>query len=177
MIMIDMLIFIAEFSWAADFVALCLVFALAIKHRTPSSTLLTLTATVLFCGLMNSYTPTLYLLDAPLLFSYKLFAWYIGFALLNGLAILTIWYLHRCFKLRYGMIARMALLQYFVLAQLQLLRYGERLLWQTDYLKPIYQAGIASINIGTALVALGFAVLALHHELNTNHHKGVKWTL
>ncbi|MFT4930130.1 MAG: cytochrome c biogenesis protein CcdA [Phenylobacterium sp.] len=137
-----------------------------------------ITVSVLFGGIMHQYAPMLLAITDPALQKLKLLAWYLGFACFYALGVYAIYKIHQVLRVNYQFIARMILLQFFVLGQLQLLRYAERLLWDTHYLKPLYQSGIVGVNVTTAIVTLGFALTVGYSQYQVNKgKKGVKWIL
>jgi hypothetical protein len=74
----------------------------------------------------------------------------------------------------------MVVLGYFVQAQMQLIRYSERLLFGFDsqYLQPYYQAGISAVNIGMATLTLCFVVAMVISRYRIQQGKrGLKWIL
>jgi hypothetical protein len=178
MIMIEMLLTVEIYAWTADFAVLCVVFILAIKDQRVSSSLIAITVSVLIGGIMHQLTPILLTIDDPELLPIKLFGWYMGFVSFDTLGIYVIYKIHKIFNINYQFIARMIMLQLFVLGQLQLLRYTERLIFDSDYLMALYKSGVIGINITTALVALIFALVVSYSKYRVNRGKqGVKWII
>lgn len=128
---------------------------------------------------------TIYLQYGPLLFdikgpSYKVWrltAFYLGVALLDGLVIYVIHQVHRITDKKRSLIARTYILAFFVAANLQVFSFIELYYWQTNNLANIYQWGLASINICTSMAAIFVACLAVYQYYNHSEQprKGILW--
>jgi hypothetical protein len=127
---------------------------------------------------------TVYLQYGPLLFdikgpSYKVWrlaAFYLGVALLDGLVIYVIHQAHQLSNKPRSFIARTYILAFFVAANLQIISFIELYFWQTNKLANVYQWSLASINICTTLVAMVIACLAIYqHYNNKQPREGILW--
>lgn len=172
------LITISKFSWFAELFALAIVFALAVKNKKNSSSLVALLIMIVFGGFMREYSPYLLKITNPEYKNLVRFMWYMGFVSLDATAMYILYKSHNVFAIRYSIIAKITLLAFYAKGQLHLLRYAERMLGDTQYLQAVYQSGIPAINIGMATTALFFA-LAMAVSTYRNHQgkEGLTWTL
>jgi hypothetical protein len=104
-------------------------------------------------------------------------AHYIGFSVIECLAIYAIHQIHRVSKLQYSFIARMYLLTFFVYVNLNVFRFLERTLWDTNYLAGFYRWGFVSINFSTTAVTLLIACLAIYNHNKNNNREGTLWNI
>lgn len=180
---IPILLAIGKASLIGFSLAFVLFLWFSIKDRNANSSLITMTVVVFLSVIMRWYAPHLLALKTSLSPEYLmhiLFIWYMGFVGVHACGILVIYKLHDAFAIQYSMIAKMVLVGYFVQGQLHMLRYSERLLLGVDsqWLKPIYQAGIGSVNIGMASISLAFALaIMVSRGRQAKGKRGLQWTL
>ncbi|AQS40222.1 hypothetical protein Sps_05153 [Shewanella psychrophila] len=131
----------------------CLVFWL-FKNRTVNSFFICFVVWVIASVIMDGIEPVLFKTtgNVPL----DRFLWYFGFALIDFLAIYTIFRWHQVEGLNYNRDCIVMCLLLAVLMSLQMLRYIERQVFGSDLLKEIYRDGIPLLN-SFALVYLMFA--------------------
>jgi hypothetical protein len=158
--MTNLLFQIDGYAWLCDFIAVCIFLVLSWKEKTINSSLIALAVSIIVGKVMLEYSPKLLAAKTPENLALVTFVWYVGFVFFDAVAIFAIYKSHAVRKIRYSLIAKMVLLSFFVKAQLHLLRYTERLIWDTDFLMPLYKSGIVSINVTTAITAIIFAVIA-----------------
>lgn len=88
------------------------------------------------------------------------FVWYIGLCFFDTIGLSAIYLLHQKMRLPNGYATKIILLAYLIDTLLNGLRFAERSLWDTHHLKPLYQWGIASMNIGILMVVFGVTAKA-----------------
>jgi hypothetical protein len=174
---------IGKISLLGSAFSLCIFLLFALKDKKVNSSLISMTVLVLTNAMMRWYAPYLLALKttlAPSLLPYIIFSWYMGFAMINTFSIYMLSRLHLAFTIRYSIIGKMVIVGYFIQAQLQLIRYSERLLLGPDsqYLQSVYQAGISAVNIGMAGLSLCFAIGIAISRYRINQGKGgLQWIL
>lgn len=157
----DFLFSLDQIIWFGDFIVFCLLLAVTVKDKKLYSSLLTQVIVVLVGGTMVLYQPYLSQLYSAETKHAVNFAWYVGFTILDIVAIGLIFLLHKHYRVSYGFIANYNLFAYLILGVLQLVRYAERIKFNTDWFKEVYRYGIIAINVSTAAIALLIAVMAL----------------
>ena len=157
------------YVWVVDFFSLCLILYLTHKTRIISSVLISLGITVFIGGVSHHYgililptDPNTTKTALQLWFAEHkpelLFSWYVGFALLDCVALALIGALHRSAKVKINSITSMLLCIWFIDGLLNIGRYLDKHWTQTNYLADIYKYGIPSINVSSALVCLCFSM-------------------
>lgn len=112
--------------------------------------------------------------------SYKLWvitAYYIGIALLDSFAIYVIFKLHDLNNKMHSLIARMYILAFSVAAIMQMLRFNEKYIWESNSFESAYQLGLASINISASTIALLIACLAIYQFYSQKEREGLLWKI
>jgi hypothetical protein len=104
-------------------------------------------------------------------------AHYIGFSIIECCAIYAIHHIHSISKLKYSFIAKMYLLALFIYVNLNVFRFLERTIWDTNYLAAIYRWGLVSINFSTTAVTLLIACLAIYNQNKDNNREGILWNM
>lgn len=177
---------IGLFLWVFDFLILLTVATYARRKNVFSSTLITLLIVVVIDGVMNSYTPVLKTFirennppDGNTFYHWwGLFGWYVGFMVWNIIAMFAIWKIHAWYERKFSVPTFAYLCAYFCLTLLQGVRYGDRLLVDSETVKVIYKTGVLSVNIGTTLVSLVVVVgVTASYILNQKGYKGLSWSL
>lgn len=174
---IEQFIGLDKFAWLGEFTALCVFFALAVKDRQATSSLIALTVMVIIGGATHQYAPHLLSITDSQYKTLVRVAWYLGFVLFDLLAIYAVYKLHQIYQMSYRFIAKMVILAYFCKALLHLTRFTERHFWDTDYLQSLYQFGIVAINVGGAVTVLIFAVGALYGHFAHKRVGGAVWRI
>jgi hypothetical protein len=173
---------IEGYIWVVDFVSLCLIIRLSYTAKTISSVLISLGIGVFIGGVSFQYGALIVqpnpAIDKTALQQWltdnmqiKLAVWYLGFVALDCLALIFIGKLHRAAKISGDYITKMIAFAFYVHGTINIARYLERLTTDGNYLKEVYSFGIPSINIGTSVVCLSFAVVTLikHYRLQQNN--------
>ena len=169
---------IGVYTWFVDFIAMVILLVFAWKDRRTSSSLIALATSVIAGGLMNQYTPYVLQSNNPASQNTILFVWYLGFVAIDAAAMAVIYKCHLAFVVRYNFITKMVLLSIFIKAQLHLIRYGERIIWDTHYIKPLYTSGISGINIATAATAMLFVLAITISRIRVAKGKrGLTWLI
>ncbi len=102
-----------------------------------------------------------------------LYAWYIGLCLLSLIAIYTTYKLHRKFNLTNTYFTKTFLSAAFFDSMINLTRFSERYIWDTDYLGGLYRWGLLSINICVFSMAVVITV-KITYESMINKMKSVR---
>jgi hypothetical protein len=163
--------------------SLCVCIFFLLKDKKINSSLISMTILVLTGAIMWWYDPYLLALKKsidPSYLPYIIFTWYMGFAAIYSISIYILYKIHITFTIRYSFISKMLILGYFVQAQIQLIRYSERLLlgFDSQYLKPFYQAGVPAVNIGMAVLSFCFVTAMAISRYRIKQEKGgLKWVL
>lgn len=158
--------------WCVGFVLfdLLMVFVLYRHYQSFKTRYKSMSKAVFFIPAVAFLMYTIYLQYGPLLFdikgpSYKVWrlgAFYLGVALLDGLVIYVINQAHLVTNKPTSLVARTYILAFFVVACLQVISFIELYFWQTNDLAVAYQWGVASVNISTTMVAMFIACLAAY---------------
>ena len=167
-----------DYLWIADIISLCiLLYVTKIKNELNSSTISLITAV---CVSTLSYYYEYFLCESLDENSVALFrfAWYMGFVLLDCIAIYLIYKSHIVLQVRFRFIARMIVGAYFIQGLCHLVRYFERVHWGTNLLSETYRIMNISINTGTTMVAFGIiAVVGYHIYTGKEQLSGKIWQL
>ena len=174
---IDTLIAIDNWGWLLYFAALIVLFAIFMRKKYLSSSLVAILITTVITWFMNEYQDFMLGVFADKAYveqnrTFIRYAWYYGFVVFNTVLIFTIYKVHIALKLSYSYIARYLILAHFILSLLQITRLLERQSFQTNYLDALYQWGIVSINLSCTVLAFLFALTALYKELTNKTTRG-----
>lgn len=165
-------------NWLFDIVSLIILTYAARKSKKISSSLITLAVIVTVSAIMVFYQPYLLALKNKVNYQALLFSWYIGFAIIDMLAIFAIFLPHKYYKMPFGTLANFTLFALFSLAFLQLIRYIERLKFGSDILQPLYRYGVMAINSSVTALTIILALLAMFSIYQLKIGKRiVKWTI
>lgn len=97
--------------------------------------------------------------------------WYFGFAVTDFIYVLLVYKIHDKLNLKADKVSRFILTGFIVLGLIQVARYIDRIVIDTNYLAEFYQVSIPAINVSvTALIAFSSAVSIIIHyykKLNT----------
>lgn len=164
----------ARIAWYVTFAVLDVIaiFALykVLQHykqrlqRTFNVLLTMLVVSVIISGITIQYGPLLFEMQGPDHKMWVRFAWYMGFVVLNGLAIYAIYKTHSAFGKRNSFITRMVLLTAYVISICHIIRFAERYTWDTDHLEAIYRWSIVSINTTATIVTFIIVCVALYRH-------------
>ena len=171
---------IGKWTWVIEVVVLFSILLFSLKGKKINSSLVAMTVAVTLGLIMRSYAPYLRAVTGLEYYPYVLFANYVGFMAIDTIAIYVLARLHAIFTIRYSFISKMIIMAFFIKAQLHFIRYGERLLmgFDSDYLKPYYQAGISAVNIGLATMSLVFVIaITLSRYRISRGLSGLNWVL
>lgn len=102
-------------------------------------------------------------------------AFYLGISLIDGLAIYAIYKLHQMMQTPHLLLARMYILAFSVTATLQVLRFNQKLIFESNLYQDAYQMAFAGINIGTTIVAIVVALLALYQTFVQGEKGKLSW--
>lgn len=153
---------IDKWAWIGEILVLFVLLFFALRDKKINSGLIAMTITVILGFIMRFYAPYLKAITEPEYYAYVLLVYYVGFFIIDMIAIYLLYKLHVTFIIRYSFISKMIIAAFFIKGQLHFVRYSERLLmgFDSNYLKPLYQAGIPAVNIGIVMTSLAF-VLAM----------------
>lgn len=164
------------YLWIVGCILLTIYFMLWVKGQKISSTFIALTITALIGGISVQYQSFLLGIKAEEHEDLVRFAWYIGFATMDIIVILVLRQIHLLTKTPYSFITKTMFLAHLVLGIMQVVRYGERYFFNTDYLKPIYKSGIVAINVSVTGVTIIFTIIILISKYREARGKeGVTW--
>lgn len=166
-----------KFAWLGEFIALLVFFALAVKDRQASSSLIAVTVMVVIGGTTHQYAPHLLEITDEQYTTLVRVAWYIGFAVFDFIAIYAVYKLHQIYQMSYRFIAKMVILAYFTKAILHLTRFTERHFFDTELLQPVYKYGIIGVNIGGAFTVLVISLAALYAHYADRRIGGAIWRI
>jgi hypothetical protein len=130
--------------------------------------------------LVIAYTQYVPLFSGSGALYYKLWiitAFYIGGAFIDSFIIYVIYKLHQCNNKTHSLIARMYILAFSVTAIMQILRFNEKYILESNSYKVVYQLGLASINISTSVITLLIACLAIYQFFSNKKRKGLLWNI
>lgn len=85
--------------------------------------------------------------------------WYIGYALTDVLLVVSVVYIAKKEKLKFDYASRLMAISFLALATVQVVRYIDRIILETDVLGAAYSIAIPTINIGVTFTII-FASLA-----------------
>ena len=94
-------------------------------------------------------------------------AWYLGFAYLDAVFVILVIYICRKSALPIDNVTRMILLSYFTLGFMQIARYVDRIIMESNSLGEIYSIVIPTINISVTLLICGHCIYVLLMGLKT----------
>lgn len=157
-----------------------------------SSTLISTGCLVGFGGFMTAYTPLLSSAGLAaknsgndVLFWGLATVWFIGYFLVDCVALLAIWRLHIKHRCNYNPITKSYMLSFFFAGLLQLVQFANKIFFDhvdgDDFvhglkgMNEIYQVGILTINTSTTLVAMGFALVMIYSH-KKNNGEDLPWT-
>jgi len=99
--------------------------------------------------------------------------WYFGFAVTDFLYVLLVYKLHDKLKLQANKVSRFMLTGFIVLGFMQIARYIDRIVIDTNHLAELYQISIPAINISVTLLIVysSVASIAIHyyHKFKTGN--------
>lgn len=174
----DLLRAIDIYLWIADFLMLSIFFAIWIREKNISSTLIVVGAVVLLDGIGLNYKYMLLSIEDKYYVDIVRFSWYMGFAAIEYMIMYVTYKVHYLTKTPYSFITKMMFLAHCTLGIIQTVRYGERYFFKTDYLKAIYQNGILSINVTTTAMVIIFTIVVVVSKYRIKKGKeGVAWTV
>ncbi len=164
------------FQWAMDISLLMILIFLFTRNKKEYSNIISLVVFTLVGGIGYRYSLVILQSNPDVaLTSLQLwlqdhdkamhFIWYIGLCIFDSIGLLAIYLLHQKLKLPNGIVTKTILLAYLIDSSLNVVRFTERSLFETHYLKSIYQWGIISINIGVLMVVLSVAVKAAYEHI------------
>jgi hypothetical protein len=157
---------IGNTSWFFYGLSLLMFYYLTKGQTDKSSALVTLIVIMVFNSLMQGYQGIMdwYIKENPGFSSTVNFFWYMGFAGIDLIAMKAIYKVHEKENVRISPLGQYASFAFFVSANIQLLQYAEIVIFKTDeYIDKLYRFGIPAINIGTAIICFGVALMALYH--------------
>jgi hypothetical protein len=127
----------------------CLIFIVyfVIKNRTINSTSLSLFVWLVFSLLMLFIEPFIY--SSTKNISLDRLIWYGSFATLDVLAILVINFLHKKNRIELSVQSLLLNLSFFIALLLQVSRYFDKQVFETNVLTEVYKEGITMLNILT----------------------------
>jgi hypothetical protein len=173
----ELLLSIDKYNWFGDVFALVIFTLILIKEAKLSSTFIALAVVVLIDGIMLNYIEMLKGIKGPEYLDFVIFAWNIGFAAIDCLVIVCIHKLHRVSKTPYCLVTKVIILEYFTYGVMQVVRYIERSVFDTNYLKGMYQSGILAINLATTAMVVIFALIICYFKYQQSKGKEVSiWT-
>lgn len=163
---------IEGYIWVTDFVSLCLIIHFTYKTKSITSVLISLGIGVFIGGISLQYGLLIFQIDPKAtktafqlwLINHEqvlLCAWYIGFVILDCLALIFITSLHRSAKLSPNSVSRMIAFAFYVHGTVNIAQYFETLWGETSYIEKLYEFGIPAINIATSFVCFSFAMITL----------------
>lgn len=88
-------------------------------------------------------------------------AWYLGFAYIDAVFVILVIYVCRKNALPIGNITRMILLSYVTLGCMQIARYIDRIIMESNTLGELYSIVIPTINISVTLLICGHCIYVL----------------
>lgn len=98
--------------------------------------------------------------------------WYLGFASTDALFILLTIYISQKKQLVIDSVSRMLMISYFCLGSMQVARYFDRIIIETDWLGNIYSVVIPTINVGITFIVCSYVIsLALNAFFRFNTRK------
>lgn len=152
----DILIFLDEFTLGLEILALTL-YVLFTRKKVAFSIIL---SGVCLLGAFHQWLVGHYLklFDAPSYAAYLQHTWYLGFAITDMIAVVSLIYICKRNYLPLDKASKFILQSYLLLAGIQITRYIDRLVLGTDLLAAAYKLAIPVLNFGIASVAI-FVVL------------------
>jgi hypothetical protein len=94
-------------------------------------------------------------------------AWYLGFAYIDAVFVILLIYVCKKQSLPVDNITRMILLSYVTLGCMQIARYVDRIIMESDSLGELYRIVIPTINISVTLLICGHCIYVLIMGLKT----------
>lgn len=178
----ELLKLIQNISWLFYLLAMLMFYYISKKWSNTSSSLITMIIAVAFGGIMIGYEETLlvFMEDSQEFNPILSFFWFLGFANLELLGIVTLYNVHKKENVRIATLGQFIAFAFFARGSLQLLQYSEILLFNSNKtIYPLYTLGMPAINISIAIVSSCLAAIAIYHL--HYHEKGLKglkkWTI
>lgn len=84
--------------------------------------------------------------------------WYVGFALSDMVFIVVVALIARAQKLQFDLASKILAFSFISMAWIQLIRYVDRIMMETDVLGQFYSTSIPSINIMVTIVIVVFSL-------------------
>ncbi|NQZ09217.1 MAG: hypothetical protein HRT35_18825 [Algicola sp.] len=176
MIDVELLRLVDKQSLFIDATMLAVFFIIWIRGNRLSSTLISLGVIVLLDGFALHYKSVLIGLKDTGNDELVRFGWYMGYAFIDIAVLFCVYNIHLRSITPYSFITKMIFLEYCTYGIIQTVRYGERFIFQTDYLASIYKHGLLSINIATTAVTVVFTIIvAISIYRESKGKEGVKW--
>jgi hypothetical protein len=175
--LIELLTNMGKVTWFCNAVSLLVLYRLNKGLSSKNSNLLTLIIIVVFNTLMMGYRGIMdwYMAANPGFSMAVIFFWCIGFASFDFAAIRAIYIAHKKENVRIGRLGHYAGFAFFAAATLQILRYLEIVLFNTDEdTAALYTVGIPSLNIATAIVCFGVALITSYRVYLEKYRRGQK---
>jgi len=88
-------------------------------------------------------------------------AWYLGFAYADAVFVIAVLYVCKKQSLEIGNITRMILISYVALGVMQIARYFDRIILETNSLGELYSVVVPTINISVTLLVCGWIIYVL----------------
>lgn len=88
-------------------------------------------------------------------------AWYLGFAYLDAVFVIVVIYLCKKKSLTIDHVTRMILISYVTLGCMQVARYMDRIILETDALGELYSIVVPTINISITLLICAYSLYVL----------------
>lgn len=168
---------IQDMTWFFYVLAMLLFYGIAKYWPNSYSSLITMiivvavgTVTIGFEALLSAHHQHLIVQVSTL--------WFIGLASFEIIAMLALLLIHKKENLRIGRLGQLVGFSFFARCTLQLLQYGEIVVFQTNQrIFTLYTLGLPTINIAIAILSMIFALLAIYHLCwNEKGLKGLrKW--
>ena len=159
--MYELLKTIDTFVWLADALVFAVFFVYLVKEIKLSSSLIALAVVVMLDGISLHYIVMLESIKDPAYIWLERIAWYAGLSILHMITIYSVYKLHYISKTPYSFITKMVFLEYSTYTIMHIIRYTERTVFKTEFLKALYKNGILSISLSTTVVTIGFAILVM----------------
>lgn len=174
--MTELLKTLEGYQWLVDLLLLCVFVGLWFKEKRISSTLIGLTVIAISGGIGVQYHHFLLAITDEQHKDIVRFAWYMGFAFIDFLVIVSLHKIHLYTKTPYSFITKAFALGVLVRGMLQIIRYAERFYFNTDYLQAIYKSGVLAINVSLGITAIVFTVIVLVSKYRESQgQRGVTW--
>jgi hypothetical protein len=97
--------------------------------------------------------------------------WYLGFAYTDAMLVILAVYICRKKALFIDSASRMIMISYFCLGVIQVIRYLDRIILESDSLGEIYGILVPTINIGVTLLSCTYVTLVVATGMKVSKHK------